>query len=44
MRSKLEKLIGKLEKEFEVAGPVRRKRIMKKASSIQRKINRLDGN
>ena len=44
MRHKLEKLIGKLEKQYSAAGPVQRKRLARKASKIQSKLNRLNAN
>lgn len=41
--SKLEKTLAKLEKRFEHAGPIEKAQLIKKANSIQRKLNKMRG-
>jgi len=36
---KLKKTIGKVERKFETASPIEKKRLLKKATSLQRKID-----
>ena len=40
---KLRKKLEKLEKKYEIAGPIERMRIMKSAASVERRLEKLGG-
>lgn len=39
---RIKKAFAKIERQYDLAGPVQKKRIMKKANSLQRKIDKLN--